>query len=161
MGRIVVFVLSFVAWGILTWIPDSQEILIGSIISLIIALVFGDIFTIKFRKFFQIKRYFYFVYYVFVFLYYVVKANIDVAWRVLHPALPINPGIVKIKTTLKNEVAQTVLANSITLTPGTMTVDIKDGFMYIHWIDVKSEDVKKATEIIAQRFEKLIKETFE
>ena len=161
MGRIVVFVLSFVAWGILTWIPDSQEILIGSIISLIIALVFGDIFTIKFRKFFQIKRYFYFVYYVFVFLYCVVKANIDVAWRVLHPALPINPGIVKIKTTLKNEVAQTVLANSITLTPGTMTVDIKDGFMYIHWIDVKSEDVKKATEIIAQRFEKLIKETFE
>ncbi|MFC1560128.1 Na+/H+ antiporter subunit E [Candidatus Margulisiibacteriota bacterium] len=161
MGRIVVFIISFAVWGILTWIPDAQELAVGAAMSLVITLAFGDVFTVKFKKLFQIKRYFYFVYYAFVFTYYCILANIDVALRILNPRLPINPGIVKIKTNLKNEVAQTMLANSITLTPGTMTVDIKKGFMYVHWINVKAKDVKKATEIISQRFEKLIKEIFE
>ena len=85
----------------------------------------------------------------------IVLANIDVAYRVLHPALPINPGIVKVKTNLKSDTALTFLANSITLTPGTLSVDIdKDkGFLYIHWIDVKAKDVEAATKIIADIFE--------
>ena len=86
----------------------------------------------------------------------------DVVYRALHPAMPIRPGIVKIRTNLKTDSAITALANSITLTPGTLTVDLTDdGFLYIHWINVKSDDVEQATRIIAQQFEWFIRKIFE
>ena len=64
------------------------------------------------------------------------KANIDVAYRVITGK--INPGIVKISPNLKSDAAITLLANSITLTPGTLSVDIDENNndLYIHWINV-------------------------
>ena len=57
----------------------------------------------------------------------------------------------------------TVLANSITLTPGTLTIDVdpENKILYIHWIDVLSEDIKEATESIGARFEGILTEVFE
>lgn len=108
-------------------------------------------------------RYLWFLYYIPLFIRECIKANIDVAYRVTHPGLPINPGIVKVKTTLKSDTGLTFLANSITLTPGTMSVDIdrEHGVLYIHWIDVKDKDIQKATEIIVHIFENILKRIFE
>jgi len=78
-----------------------------------------------------------FVFYVFtVWLFYLAKANIDVAYRVITGR--IRPGIVRIKPGLKTELGRTILANSITLTPGTLTVDMdeKKDELVIHWINV-------------------------
>lgn len=161
MRKLLLFIVAFIIWGMFTWVPDRQEMIVGAVVSGGIALIFGNIFSIHPVKVFNPRRWAYFIYYVPFFLYYVVKANIDVAYRVAHPRLPINPGIVKIKTELKSEIAQSMLANSITLTPGTLSVDIKDGYMYVHWIDVKSQDVEEATRMISQRFEKILKEIFE
>ncbi len=161
MRRVLLLFVAFIIWAMFTWVPDRQEIIVGAIVAAGIAFFFGEIFVIHPTKVFSPKRWLYFVYYVPIFLYYVVKANIDVAYRVIHPRLPINPGIVKIRTDLKSEIAQTMLANSITLTPGTLSVDIKDGFMYVHWIDVKSQDIEEATKLIAQRFERILREIFE
>jgi multicomponent Na+:H+ antiporter subunit E len=88
-------------------------------------------------------------------------ANLDVAKRVLSPKLNINPGIVKIRTELTSDVGKMLLANSITLTPGTLTVDIKGEYLFIHWINVESQDIIEATKIIAGDFEKLIKSIVE
>ncbi len=67
------------------------------------------------------------------------KANLDVARRVITGE--IRPGIVKVKAGLAEDLGVTMLANSITLTPGTLTVDIDDEShdLYIHWIDVKTD----------------------
>jgi len=98
-----------------------------------------------------------------VFVWECLKANIDVTYRVIHPDIPINPGIVKVKTSLKSDTGLTFLANSITLTPGTLSVDIDkdEGALYIHWIDVRYQDIKGATEEIVKRFEKILTEIFE
>ena len=92
-----------------------------------------------------------------------MKANIDVAFRVSHPECPINPGIVKVKTNLKSDTALTFLANSITLTPGTLSVDIdqSQGVLYVHWINVRSQDTGKATRMVVERFERILKRIFE
>jgi multicomponent Na+:H+ antiporter subunit E len=110
-----------------------------------------------------LRYWYFFVYYVPIFLWECLKANLDVAYRVLHPQLPINPGIVKVKVELKTDTALTFLANSITLTPGTMSVDIdKDnGILYIHWINVKTKDIESATKIIVEPFEKILKKIFD
>lgn len=109
------------------------------------------------------KRYLWFSYYVPVFIWECFKANLDGAFRVIHPDLPMRPGIVKVKTALKSDLGLTLLANSLTLTPGTMTVDIdkENGFLYVHWIDVKSDDIDKAAELIAGKFERILKRIFE
>jgi len=77
--------------------------------------------------------------------------------------VPINPGIVKVKTILKSDTGLTFLANSITLTPGTLSVDIDQGkgFIYVHWIDVKDKDIERATRLIVHRFEKILSRIFE
>ena len=71
------------------------------------------------------------------------KANFDVAYRVITGK--INPGIVKISPDLKTDLGITMLANSITLTPGTLSVDIDEdrNDLYIHWINVKKEAISK------------------
>lgn len=92
-----------------------------------------------------------------VFLEELFKANINVLMLVLSPRINIEPGIVEIQTTLKSPIGRLVLANSITLTPGTLVVDIKDDTLFIHWINVSSKDPVSATQQIAGRFEKYLK----
>jgi len=167
MRRLIYFVLAFIVWIILTW-PfsegsiDLQMTVAGLIASIIVAVLFHEILPKEHHIFVSPIRIFWFLAYLPVFFFYVLKANLDVVYRALHPKMPINPGIVKIKTNLKTESAITALANSITLTPGTLTVDLTDdGFLYIHWINVKSVDTEEATKLIAQKFEWFLKRIFE
>jgi len=158
--KIFVFLLLLFVWVLLALPFDIQNFLLGVFVSLFTTLVFGDAVPDDVLKFLSIKRIFAFIKYIFVFLYYMILANLDVMYRVLHPALPIKPGIVKVKTRLTSKFARTMLANSITLTPGTLTVDIEGENLYIHWINVKSADVEEATKIIVEKFEKILEEIF-
>ncbi len=64
--------------------------------------------------------------------YQIVRSNLEVAYLVLHPRLPISPRLVEFETPLKMEPAQVLLAQSITLTPGTITVDVRRGRFLVH-----------------------------
>lgn len=163
-SRIVLFLVAFIVWSLLSWVPDWQHLLIGVFIAWFVAFMTGDLFITRPHVLKHPLRYWYFfVYYLPTFLWECFKANLDVAYRVVHPNLPIKPGIVKVKTSLKSDTALTFLANSITLTPGTLTVDIdKDnGILYVHWIDVKAKDIEAATGIIVKRFEKILRKIFD
>ena len=162
--RVILFAIAFFVWCLLTWVPDIQHIIVGIFAALLVSMLTGDLFIKRPHVLKHPLRYWYFfAHYLPVFLWQVIIANLDVAYRVLHPALPINPGIVKVKTTLKSDTALTFLANSITLTPGTLTVDIdpEKSVLYIHWIDVKSKDTEIATKIIVERFEKILRKIFD
>lgn len=90
-----------------------------------------------------------------------LKANWDVAKRALSPKCPVNPGIVKIRTDLKSDYGIFALTSSITLTPGTITMECteEDGenYLYIHWIDVGSTDVEEASDMIKGGMEKWLR----
>jgi len=167
MRRIVYFILAFVIWILLTWPVvdgriDVQFVIAGVIASVMAAILFHEMLPKEHHIFVSPVRVFWGLAYLPVFFYYVVKANFDVVYRALHPKMPIRPGIVKIKTNLKTDSAITALANSITLTPGTLTVDLTDdGYLYVHWINVKSYDVEEATKRISQRFEWFLQKIFE
>ncbi len=62
----------------------------------------------------------------------VVQSNLEVAYLVLHPNMPIRPGLLRLRTKLRNRTGHIMLANSITLTPGTITVDFDDGTYSVH-----------------------------
>ncbi len=62
----------------------------------------------------------------------IVKSNIDVAKRILDPALPISPTMVRVKTTQHSELGEVIYANSITLTPGTVSIILEDKSVLVH-----------------------------
>jgi multicomponent Na+:H+ antiporter subunit E len=161
MRYVTVFILSLIFWLLLTFKITVPNIIVGSVASLICSLIFTRFFIHNIYKLMQPHRYFWFLVYLVVFIWECIKANFDVAYRVLHPAMPIRPGIVKVKTTLKSDMAKMLLANSITMTPGTISVDIIDDNLYIHWIYIRSEDPEVYTGIITGAFEKYIKRIIE
>ena len=161
MRYIIYFIIAFCFWLLLTLSVKLDHLIAGSVVVLIGTIIFGGYFTNRPIKFLQLHRLFWLVIYIPFFLWYMVKANIDVAYRVLHPERPIKPGIVKIKTILKTDIAKVFLANSITLTPGTMTCEIDGDYLYIHWIWIQSPDLAEASKIIASRFEVFLRRIFE
>ena len=162
-SRILLFIVGLLFWLLLSWPVDAQHVVVGMAVAALAAFLTGDMFVQRPHVFTHIKRYTWFFYYVPMFLWECIKANFDVAYRVVHPDVPIKPGIVKVKTHLKSQTGITFLANSITLTPGTLTVDIDEekGFLYVHWIDVKDKDIEKDTEMIVRRFERILERIFE
>lgn len=150
----------FGIWFLLTYPVGAHKLLLGIAISLGVSLALGaysrPIGDLKITP----KSLIYGVVYILVFFWELVKSNFDVAFRVLNPRLPINPGIVKVKTNLKSELGRIVLANSITLTPGTLTVETKGEYFYIHWIDVTAENIDESSEKIISKFEKYLEVIF-
>lgn len=161
MRKLVLFIVTFILWLLLTHTLRSQFVITGAVVSLLTALLFGNMFVKNWNKVFQITRYFWFLWYLVIFIWECIKANFDVAYRVLHPALPIKPGIVKAKVKLKTDIARTFLANSITMTPGTLSVDITGENIFIHWICIRDRNSEVSCQKIVDRFESILARIFE
>jgi multicomponent Na+:H+ antiporter subunit E len=162
-SKIFLFLVTFIIWVLLTYSFNIQKLLVGAICSFIVVLLVSDVCLQGQWKFIRPIKYLWFLYYVPIFVWEVVKANLDVAYRILSPDMPIKPGIVKIKTRLKSDIGLTMLANSITLTPGTMSVDIdkENGYIYVHWIYVKTQDLEETTKKISLRLENVLIKIFD
>lgn len=68
----------------------------------------------------------------------IVLSNIDVIRRVLSPRLPISPRVIQVKSSQDSDVGRVTFANSITLTPGTVTLEARDGSMDVHALTLES-----------------------
>ena len=154
------WLLMFVVWLGFTTTLEPTEVLTGVLVSFVVSLMTVSVFKCCALDIFLPQKLFYIFKYVVVFTIALLKANFDVARRVVSPALPINPGIVEFETKLTNEFAKMVLANSITLTPGTLSIDMVGNRYYIHWIDVESEDSEEAHRLIAKDFEDILLKIF-
>jgi multicomponent Na+:H+ antiporter subunit E len=121
---------------------STAELIIGAVLAVVVGAVLRNRFIGKDLRMLNPRRWFTFLVYLFPFLFAMAKANVDVAYRVITGR--INPGIVKINPKLKNDLSLTILANSITLTPGTLSVDVdqKTNELYVHWINVDPEVLK-------------------
>jgi multicomponent Na+:H+ antiporter subunit E len=159
--RLAEFIVIFSMWVLLTWSIKIQDIFTGLVVAFFVTILTRELFPDDFLKLLSPKRFLLGVFYIPYLIYYILLANLDVAYRVLNPYLPINPGIVKVKTNLKNEFAKTILANSITLTPGTLTVEVDGDYFYVHWINVSSNDQEIQRELILGRFERMLRRIFE
>jgi multicomponent Na+:H+ antiporter subunit E len=123
---------------------STYEILIGLLLSMIAGFIARTVFIKQnFRMANPIRWGIFLVYLVGPFLFALTKANFDVAYRVITGK--INPGIVRISPELKTDLGITLLANSITLTPGTLSVDIDEekNDLFVHWINVKEDALQQ------------------
>lgn len=83
-------------------------------------------------------RLFRFVYYFFWLIYQVILSGFHVLGIIMRPSMPTEIAIVKFRVDLPSSHAKMILGNSITLTPGTLTIDIQDDLFIIHALDSSS-----------------------
>jgi multicomponent Na+:H+ antiporter subunit E len=116
---------------------NGVEIGIGVLVALLTATLTRGLTVPTWPRLLSPRRWLLFVVYlVGPFFLALAKANFDVVYRVITGR--IRPGIVRMRTGLENDASITLLANSITLTPGTLSVDVdgKTNDLYVHWINV-------------------------
>ena len=121
---------------------SNTELIIGAVFAVVVGALLRNRFIGKDLRMLNPRRWLIFLVYLLPFFFAMAKANVDVAYRVITGR--INPAIVKINPKLKNDLSVAILANSITLTPGTLSVDIdqKTNELYVHWINVDPEVLK-------------------
>ena len=141
---------------------EWEIVIAGALISLLVA-VFSARYFVHEKAFWLLRpdHLLLLIFYcLIIFPFELIKANLDMALRGLG-LKKTKPGIVKIPTELESEYGQSMLANSITLTPGTITLDIVEEkgktFYYVHWIDVSETESAKAGKAIKGTLETWIR----
>jgi len=145
--------LLFCIWLILSANLQMANIVVGLVISFSISLLYTKFFA-KEDKFEMINPFWFFVY-LLVLAKNLITSNLQIAKRVLSKDMKLAPQIVEVKTELKSDWKKLLLANSITLTPGTLTLDIKDDLLEIHVIEFrdgfdKGEITREFEQVIAR-----------
>ena len=154
--RVEAFVVMFLFWVLLNGSLALDTLGVGIIIAAIIALLSRGAMTFLSDFRYTPKAFWAALQYLVFFLGELVKANIKLATIVLSPSLPINPGVVKVRTRLQSPMGRLLLANSITLTPGTLTVEMEGEWLYVHWVTTETTDVDAATDKIVAGFERYL-----
>ncbi len=132
-GFIVILVLLLIFWLLLSGSLDWQHGLAGFIIAFGLTYIWADtIFVKKNATSFSFRQAIGLIYYLICLGIDIVRANFTVAYIVLHPKLPISPGFLSYQLKLDGELSKTLFLNSITLTPGTITVDCIGDKVTIH-----------------------------
>jgi multicomponent Na+:H+ antiporter subunit E len=160
---LVAFVCLFAGWVTFTGSLDIQELAVGIIVAALVALLSHELlFKRPMREKFGPKRLGYALAYVPAYVWAEIKAHADVIYRILHPKMPIKPGIVEVPTDLKTDFGITGLADSITMTPGTLSVEVdeKKPSLYVHWINVKAVEPAQTKAAIAGPFERFLTKVF-
>ena len=163
--KLLTFIVVFIVWVIFTGRISPDVIIVGLIASTLTTFMFNDMIFRSYKNlnFLQyIKKFLLIILFIPVFFYEALIAAVRVSKHVFEKEPSFNPGIVKIKTSLTNVTALTILANLITLTPGTLTLDfnVAERVYFIHWIDVKSVEEAEQRKEIIEKFEKWLGEIF-
>ena len=153
------FLVAYAFWIFFTWSFAVDELLVGAIVAFIAAIVSYHYYDFDLLTIDLPIRIIKFIFlYLPILIWEMLKANLTLAMIVLNPKLPIDADVVVGSTDLQGDMSRLVLANSITLTPGTLTLDVEDGKYYIHAVEVsKVKDERSITGV----FEKVIRGVFE
>lgn len=168
MGRLArsvpAILLTFVTYIVFSGSATIFDIVTGIVISIPVGIITANILLTNVAKVFSPRRWVWLAAYAIRYFFVdEVIAHIDVIKRILSPRMPINPGIVKIPIRVSSAYAITAVANSITNTPGTVVVDIDEekGYLYVHWIDVKTIEPEECRKAISMVFEKFASKVFD
>ncbi|MDO4581674.1 MAG: Na+/H+ antiporter subunit E [Bacillota bacterium] len=145
-------------WTMLHTSYTIQDFVSGYIVG---ALLIYLLNTLIMRNRFYMRRLFLAFQLLLIFFWELIKACCQVLYQVFQPQLKIKPGIIKMDIYLESDAEITLLANMITLTPGTMTVEVAEDHsaLYIHTLVIEDADAICAG--IEKSFEQHIREVFE
>jgi len=155
------FIITFLTmaggWLLFTWSIDPGSLLAGAAASLVVASLTYTIFVEEqeagrrahlFRPHMMIV-------FLLVLVFNMYVASFQVLYRIIRGK--INPGVVHFRTHLKTDIARVAMTSAITLTPGTITLNLDDDHLVVHWLDTRTTHSRYAGELIKGTYEKLLK----
>jgi len=162
LGFVFSFIIAYLLWLFFNMSLGPQTLMLGVPVVLMVAamssrFVFGDFGVPRMSP----LRIAYAIRYSVDFLVRVFNANISMAKIILQPKLDIIPVVIRIPLRTNSDCLRTCISNSITLTPGSLTLDADDEFIYVHWVRATELDSEKAKEIVVGNFERYLKGVFE
>jgi multicomponent Na+:H+ antiporter subunit E len=150
LGFILTAIISFIFWVLLSGFFDAFHIITGLISSFIVALFSHRLLFPEGTNFkLEAARTWRLIIYLPWLMKEIIKANIDLVHLTLRPSMPISPRVITFKTDIKEDMGLTTLANSITLTPGTVTMNVtSDGEFTVHAISKEAADALLEGEMV-------------
>ena len=134
-GSLLIAVLMLGFWLLISYSLHWQHWFTGIIISFLATVLWNEITADeKGKTKITLRQVVLFIKYFFCLIWEIIKANFVVASIVLNPRLPISPGVIITKINLKKDLTRVLFANSITLTPGTITVELEGDRLVVHGI---------------------------
>lgn len=154
-------------WMLLTsiWIAVNsslapENIATGALIAAALTYVFRNSDTWRSLRI-SPRRLWHFLIYTGALVTEMLKANLNMLRYVYAPRIAIKPGVVEVKTRLTSPIGRLALANSIALTPGSLVLELEGDRLFIHWLDVPTDDPEEARRLIAGPFEDRLEKVFE
>ena len=135
------YVLFFLAWIIFNGNITLEIVIFGVVIATFMFVFMCKFMDYSFKKELNVyKKSIWFLAYVILLLREIIKANLAIIPKILTVEEEMEPVIVKFRTSLKSDFTRMLLANSITLTPGTITVSLEEDEYTIHCLDTSLAD---------------------
>ena len=159
-GFVWLWLLLVVVWLAVSSAFAVESVLPGALISAALAAFFARRFDIWGGIRVSPGRVYHFLLYTGVFLRELVHANIAMMRYVYAPRIEIEPGIVTVKTRLKSPIARLALANSISLTPGSLVLDLEGDEMLVHCLDMRGADPNEVARGLTRGIEEPLEKTF-
>ncbi len=164
-GKVLVLaILFYIAYLAFVGASSLIDYVAGAVAALVTSYLVADALVKESRKLGELRRLGSLIKYVIKYMLIIEpKAHADVIKRIISPSMPIKPGIVEVPYGVHSDYAILTIANSITNTPGTVTVDVdkERKSLYVHWIDVKAVEPEKCRELISKTFEEYARRVFD
>jgi len=159
-GILLTFIIMAVFWILLSGLFDTFHLISGLVCCALVAILSHDL-LVKGKSEKGILKSLRLLIYIPWELWQIVLANVDVAYRVLHPRMPIDPRIIEFETELRGEFSLVTLANSITLTPGTITISVEPekGKFCVHAIAKEPADALLVDQTMQRKIAHVFMET--
>lgn len=150
-------IMLLIVWLMLNTTVSLGHIILGTALAIIIPLLCAPLRVPQPKM----KRPFKALTYIFVVLKDIIVANFEVAFLVVGPMHKIKPGLVAVPLDIHGALPITVLASTVTMTPGTVSADVSNDqkWLYVHVLDMP-DDEQEVIDLIKQRYESRVKEIF-
>lgn len=157
---LITFVSLFAGWLLFTWSVDPGSLTAGAASCLLVAALTFRLFVDETEagRRAHLPRIHYLIAFFAVLIFSMYVASFRVLWKIIKG--DIRPGTVHFRTRLKTDIARVALAGSITLTPGTIALDLDEDHLVVHWLDTVTTHSRYAGDLIKGTHEKLLKKVW-
>jgi len=162
-GLLSVFALCYILWVLLDMGIEPGYLLLGIALATLVSWFLSEYSQLgSVQHLLNPRRLMYFVYYLAILVGQITVAGVSLSRTILRRHIAIRPAVVAIHTDQNKQWALTLLANSITLTPGTFFLDMdpKSSTIYVHCISIGDRELEEVRERISVRYERLLSEVF-
>lgn len=144
-------------WVLFTGSVEAHALILGGVFSLLVAILTYDSFIVETEAAWRshLPRPHWAIVYVFVLLWEIYRSSFTLSWMLITGRY--KPRVVHFRTRLRTDIARAAVATAITVTPGTVTLEMDEDHLIVHWIHATTSHSRRAGELVKGRLESFLR----